>query len=159
MALTKGAWTTSTVNKRFVATCTVTAQTSDNDIYTLKTPTGLDPTKPWVLVVNSAGATLDATVAAIPLDVYIGYSDTFALTGNDTTVAATGGSLFKAGVIDDVRTAAQTVLFDPNLAQSEVTAIATGGLKCKAPIAPYYIFNANCASAVSAGDCTFKIIQ
>ena len=55
MALTQGAWSVSTVNGVNIMTCDVTATTSENDSYTLKTPEELDGSRPWTLVANAAG--------------------------------------------------------------------------------------------------------
>lgn len=154
--LTIGAWTESTVNSRYVATCTVTATTADYDIYTAKTPKGLNPNKPWTLFVNTASATLDATAAAIPVDLYIGYTDSFALAANNAPTV-TDGVLYKEDIYDDCRTAIGSILMHPNLMVAEDTAGV--GAKCLVPVAPYYAFNLDCASALSAGDCTFKIVQ
>jgi hypothetical protein len=154
--LTIGAWSEDTVNGRYVATCTVTATTADYDIYTAKTPKGLDPSKPWTLFVNTASATLDATSAAIPVDLYIGFSDSFAITENNAPVVS-NGVLYKEDIYDDCRTAIGAILMHPNLMVAED--VAGVGAKCLVPIAPYYAFNLDCASALSAGDCTFKIVQ
>lgn len=137
-------------------TCKVTATTADLDIYTKKTPKGLDPHRPWTLFVNTAGATLDDTSAAIPVDLYIGWDDQFALTENNAPVVA-HGVLYKVDIFDDARTACAAILMHPNLTVAED--VAGGAAKCYVPVAPYYIFNLDCASALSAGDCSFKIVQ
>jgi hypothetical protein len=108
------------------------------------------------LFVNTAAATLDDTSAAIPVDLYIGWDDSFAVTENNAPVV-TGGVLYKVDIHDDVRTACYGILMHPNLTVAED--VAAGAAKCYVPIAPYYIFNLDCASALSAGDCTFKIVQ
>lgn len=154
--LTKGAWTKSKQGKCNVFTCTVTATTADYDIYTNKTPADLDPNKPWTLFVNTAAATLDDTVAAIPVDLYIGFDTTFALTANNAPTV-TGGVLYKEDIFDDVRTTVGAIQMHPNLAVAED--VAGVAAKCYVPVAPYYAFNLDAASAVSAGDCTFKIVQ
>lgn len=147
MALTMGAWTEgTTVNGKFaVWSCTVTATTSESDIYTLKTPAGLDGTKKWTVFVNTAAATLDDTAVAMPVDIYGGFSDSFAV-GTGGAISLTDGCLLIADVIADVRTAMGAYTFDP-----ENTAAAA---KC-----PYYAILIDGASVVSAGSCTFKIVQ
>lgn len=156
MALTQGAWSTTTVNGKFVASCNVAFTTSENDAYTLKTPAQLDPTKPWTLIVKPA-ATADAV--ALPVDLWIGYGSDFELSGDAASVAATSGASFK-NIIDDASAAVpRVVLMDPNLAQAEVVAIATGGLKCKVPVAPFYAINLNGGSTLNATNCDFIIIQ
>lgn len=154
--LTIGNWTPTSENGLAVWSCTVTATTSDLDIYTKRTPDGLDPSLPWTLFVNTASATLDDTAAAIPVDLYIGYDKTFAISENNAPVV-TGGVLYKADIYDDVRTAVGAIQMHPNLTVAED--VAGGGAKCYVPIAPYYAFNLDCASALSAGSCTFKITQ
>jgi len=154
-ALTKGDWTNISPGGENVWTCTVTATTADSDIYTNKTPDGLDPHKPWKVYINTANATLDGDAVAIPVDLYIGWSKDFALTETPPVVA--NGVLYKEDIYDDVRTAMGYIQMDPNLQDAED--VAGLGAKCYVPIAPYYIFSLDCASALSAGDCTFKIIQ
>ena len=158
MALTQGAWSFeqgggSTIK---VYKCNVAFTTAENDAYTLKTPDTLDPTKPWTLLVQPA-ATADGV--ALPLDLWIGFNTDFALSGNDTTVTVTDGAFFK-NIVDDVSAAtARSILFDPNATQADVVAIATGGLRCKPPIARYYVFNLNGASTLNATNCDFTIMQ
>jgi len=154
--LTIGSWTGKTYNGVTTWSCTVTATTSDLDIYTKKTPVGLDPHKPWTLFVNTASATLDDTAVAIPVDLYIGWDDTFAISENNAPVV-TGGVLYKADIHDDVRTAVFGIQMHPNLTVAED--VAGPAAKCYVPIAPFYAFNLDCASALVAGDCTFKIVQ
>jgi hypothetical protein len=154
--LTKGAWTGKTFNGVNIWTCTVTATTADYDIHTLKTPKGLDITKPWGLFVNTASATLDGTVAAIPVDLYVGWDDSLEITENNAPVV-TGGVLYKVDIYDDVRTAVSYIQMFPDIEVAED--VAGVAAKCYIPIAPYYAFNLDCASALSAGDCTFRIVQ
>jgi len=158
MALTQGAWEPQVTgdSNNVVYKCNVAFTTAENDAYTLKTPKTLDVTKKWTLIVQPA-ATADGV--ALPLDLWIGYGDDFALSGNNTTVAATNGSMFK-NIVDDVSAAtARAILFDPDATQSDVIAIATGGLRIKPPVAPYYVFNLNGGSTLNATNCDFWIIQ
>ncbi len=154
--LTIGDWTSESPGGENVWTCTVTATIADYDIYTNRTPDGLDPHKPWKLYVNTAVATLDATAAAIPVDLYIGWSKDFALSENNAPVV-TDGVLYKVDIYADVRTALGYIQMDPNIIVAED--VTTLGATCYTPVAPYYIFNLDSASVVSAGDCTFKIVQ
>ena len=154
--LTIGAWTGASANGLSVWTCTVTATTSDYDIYTAITPKDLDTTKPWALYVNTAGATLDDTVAAIPVDIYLGWSENSELTANNSP-AITDGILYKADIYTDVRATMGYIQMFPNIeAAEDVAGVAA---KCYIPIAPFYIFNLDAASVVSAGNCVFKIVQ
>ena len=157
MALTQSTWKSQPGGGSHISElkCNVIFTTAENDAYTIaiKVP---DPTKPWTLIVTPA-ATADGQ--ALPLDMWIGYDKSFALTGNDTTVAATHGAFFKQ-IVDDVSAAtARSIMFDPNATQADVVAIATGGLRVKPPVAPYYIFNLNGGSTLNATNCDFLIMQ
>ena len=165
MALTQSAWTpVSSDVGRAVWECTVLATTAENDAYTLKTPAGLDPTKPWT-VFYSTSATPDGQ--ALPLDIWVGFNDSFALSGDGANVVATPtlyGGKFKQ-ILDDgvlaVTPLVYSILLDPNLAVADVVtaaAIATG-LKVKVPVAPYYAFNANGGSTLAAQTHYWKIVQ
>ena len=162
MALTQSDWTIKTVNGKMVATCTVASTTAEKDAYTKKTPKELDPTKPWTLIYSAAA---EPDGQALPLDLWIGYSDSFALSGDGANVVATGtGAEFKS-IFDDLRTAVSpkgfTFLLDPDLPVADVVtlaAIATG-LKVKIPVAPYYAFNLDGGSTLAATTHTFLIIQ
>lgn len=154
--LTIGEWKPKSVNKCTVWTATITATTADLDIYTKKTPVGLDPHKPWTVVFNTAVTTLDDTSAAIPVDLYIGWDDAFALTLNNAPTV-TNGILYKVDIMDDVRTGCFAILMHPELAVAED--VAGYEAKMYVPVAPYYAFNLDSASAVTAGDCIIKIMQ
>ena len=160
MSLTQSAWTESSVNGMLKATCTVAATTAENDAYTLKTPKALDPTKPWTLIVETSAA---SDGAALPLDLWVGYSDSFALSGNSTTVAATDGINYKQ-ITDDIGYSAASsacFYFDPNQAVADVVAIAdiATGYKVKVPIAPYYAFNLDGSSTLAVHTATYTILQ
>jgi|SRR5690606_9002169 hypothetical protein len=158
MALTQGAWTQQVVGtgKYQVWKCNVAFTTAENDAYTLKTPDTLDTTKAWALAVVPA-ATADGQ--ALPVDMWCGYKSDFALSGDSTTVAATSGFEFKT-IIDDASAAtARLVLMDPNATQADVVAVATGGLRVKPPIFPYYAFNLDGGSTLNATNVDFYIIQ
>jgi len=162
MALTQSDWTVTSVNGLLKATCTVVSTAAENDAYTKKTPKQLYPKQPWTLI-YSAAHTPDGQ--ALPLDIWIGYADNFALSGDGANVVATGtGSNFKQ-IFDDVVLAVAplgyTFQFDPNLAVADVVtvaAIATGA-KVKVPVAPYYAFNLDGGSTLAATTHTFTIIQ
>jgi len=160
MALTQSAWTTKTVNGKFVASCTVAATTAENDAYTLKTPKELDTSKPFTVFVNTSAA---SDGAAVPLDIWIGYDDNFVMSGNDSTVAATNGVMFKQ-LTDDIGYSAATnnaFLIDPGLPVADVVTIAAKatGYKARIPSVPYYIFNLNAGSTMLAHTTTYKIVQ
>jgi hypothetical protein len=160
MALTQSAWTESSVNGFYKATCTVLPETSDTDAYTLKTPSGLNGSKPFTLHVQFSD-TPDAS--ALPFEVWIGYGDNFALSGQGASVVAADGAYFKQ-LFDNVVGAVgkdYAFLIDPSLPVADVVtvaAIATGP-KCRIPASPSYIFNCNGASTLAAETATYTIIQ
>lgn len=161
MALTQSAWTDSKVGTLYISTCTVVATTAENDAYTLKTSTDLDPTKSWLLIYTSA-ATGDAQ--AVPLDLYCGYSASFAITSDGATIAATDGVKYKQ-IYDDVVLAVDPLKYVfnmvPALGVADVVAVANilTGNKINVPIAPYYAFDLNGGSTLAATTHTFKIVQ
>ena len=163
MALTKGAWTTqpSGNSRLFISTCNVAFTTAENDAYTLKTPMGLDPLKPWTLLVKFA-ATPDGS--ALPLEIYGGYTESFAVTGDGATIGATDGVKLKQ-VFDDVVLAVTPltyqITFDPNLPVADVVTVAAiaSGPKVRIPPMSHYAFNLNGASTLNATNADFTIIQ
>lgn len=157
MALTSGAWTEKTVNKRYVASCTVSGSTSENDLYTLKTPSGLNPTKPWTLIMN---VTEDLTAAGTSaLDIYGGHSDNFAISGNDTTVAATDGALAVA-ISTDVDAGGLFMVKVVPGDNGGLTQVTTLPATVILPPLPYYAFNVDCTAALQdAAEVKFYIVQ
>lgn len=162
MALTQSAWTLKSAKKSkfLVASCTVTATTAENDSYTLKTPSQLNPAKPWTLIVKTSAA---SDGAAVPLDLWVGYSENFALSGDGASVAATDGVNFKQ-ITDDIGYSAASsacFYFDPQQQVADVVTIAAiaSGYKVKIPIAPYYAFNLDGGSTLLAHTATFIIVQ
>ena len=161
MALTQGSWSESTVNGYKVLKNQVTATTSENDAYTLKTPKSLDTSKPWYLSLTFSG-TPDGS--ALPVEIWTGFSDSFAISGNDSSITATDGGKFKQ-IMDDVVLAVSGLqyfwLMDPELEVADVVTVAAiaTGLKVRIPKAPYYAFNLNGASTLAAVTGTWRIIQ
>lgn len=160
MALTQSDWTEKDVNGVYVASCTVVSTTAENDAYTKRTPKGLDPSKPWMMLYKASG-TPDGQ--ALPMDLWVGFNDNFALSGDGANVVATNGAEYKS-IFDDVVLAVNkyyAFAFDPNLGVADVVtvaAIATGP-KVKVPVAPYYAFNLDGGSTLAAVTHTFVIIQ
>lgn len=163
MALTQGAWTTQVDGKSglYVTKCNVAFTTAENDAYTLKTPKFLDTTKQWTLLIKFA-ATPDGT--GLPVDLWGGYSDSFALSGDGASVAATDG--FQIGqVLDDAVLAVDPLVyqitFDPNLPVANVVTVSAiaSGLKYRIPILPHYAINFDGASTLNNTNVDLYIIQ
>ena len=162
MALTQSAWTDRSANGKLVLECTVVHTASETDAYTLKTPQGtIDGTRPWNV---SYKAAITADGGAIPVDIWIGYRNNFALSGQGASVVATNGAFYKQ-INDDgvlaVTPLAYSHLIDPNLGEADVVtvvAIATG-YKVNVPAAPYYAFNLNGGSALIGTTVTWRIVQ
>ena len=158
MALTQGAWTIQTVSGHSVFTCTVTATTSENDLYTLKTPKELDTTRPWTLFVNTAAVALDGST--LPLDIYGGYADNFEITGDAGTIAATSGGIIYQDAIDDVKSVQLNFSVVPGALAARVKGTLAGvsGYGDVGTL-PYYAFSLDGASPLNAATCTFAISQ
>ena len=146
MALTQSVWTKTASEGFSKWECTVLHTSSENDAYTVKTPLELDGGRPWHMAM-SASATADG--AALPLDMWVGFNDSFALSGNDAAVTAgTNGYKFKQ-LLDDcvlaVTTLKYSFMFDPELPVADVVTVAAiaNGFKARIPKAPYYAFSLN----------------
>lgn len=163
MALTQGAWTTQVDGKSglYVTKCNVAFTTAENDAYTLKTPSFLDTSKQWSLLFKFA-ATPDGS--ALPVDLWGGWSDSFALSGDGATVAATDGVQIKQ-VLDDcvlaVAPLVYEITFDPELPVADVVTVAAigSGLKVRTPIFPHYAINFDGASTLNATNVDLWIVQ
>jgi len=153
MALTQGAWTEKTVNGVYVAYCDVAATTAEYLNATLKTPSGLDTSRSFLLVVNTAPATLDG--ATLPVDIYAGYSSSFALSVTTDTLTVTDGYLLSPDVIADVKAASDSVVVDPNL--NEIADSA--GVVVRGANVPYYGFVLDGAGTLNAATCRWLICQ
>ncbi len=160
MACVPVAWTYESVNGVLVMECDVGVTTSENDAYTFKTPARtLDTTRPWVLMVNTLGVTIDAE--AVPVDIWAGYADNFALAG-DNGITATSGKEIASNVMDDVESAALTVIIDPNYTgaavQSTISSPTIGIRNCGTP--PYFAINCHANTTMSGTEnIHFMIIQ
>lgn len=159
MALTQGNWSkTTTANGYSVWECDVTATTAENDAYT-KVIDFINPEKPWYLIANTAGATMDAS--ALPIDIWVGWTNS-GLTGDAGTVAWTSGygCQAAAGVIDDAKSTAVSVKVIPGLTVAPVASTLAGvrGYVCVTP-APYIALNANGGSTLNAATIRFSVIQ
>ncbi len=166
MSITQNAWTTDTVNGFLVLTCTFSCDTTLYDTYTLKTPANtVDGTKPFSIFVMAAG-TLDAQ--AVPFNLWVGYKDNFALSGDTPTLAQNGG--YYVQLSDDIVLAVDTTApigvqhifhIHPDLGVANVVTIAAiaSGYKVNVPPSPYYSFAVDGGSAVSADLITINLVQ
>ena len=158
MALTQGAWVRSTVDGHFVAYCDIVQTAAETDAYTLKTPEGLDTSKPFFLLANAAAATLDGVALAV--DIWAGYSANFVLSGQGANVVATDGVQVFNGAIDDVKGTAISVLIDPNFQNTAVPSTLAGVrgvVNCGSPIS--FAFNLDGGSTLSPATCRWVIFQ
>ena len=161
MALTQSAWTSKTANGFIVYTCTVAQHASETDAYTLKTPAKFNPEKQWELYLTFSG---EPDGAALPVDLWMGFSDDFALSGQGVSVVATDGAQVKQ-ILNDCRSADDGITYlvwtmDPNsTVADDVTYTAGAMANIKVPIAPYYAFAVNGGSTLAAVTATWKIVQ
>lgn len=161
MALTQSSWDEKYVNGQYVIECTVISTTAETDAYTLRTPKGLDTTKPFTIFYSASG-TPDAQ--ALPMDLWYGFRDAFALSGQGASVVAASGCMWKQ-ILDDAVTGVTTVklgiVIDPAQAVADVVTIAAvaTGLKTKGATAPYVVINLDGGSTLAAVTHTFTIVQ
>lgn len=157
MALIQGAWAVTSVNGRMKAQCTV-SNTGMLDAYTLKTPKVLDGSKPWTLFVT-ADEDLDAS--AVYVDVWGGYSDSFALASeNPPTAVGTGCEIF--ATTTDIKAGINTFALRVIPGNVGVVAAVTTfpGAVAVIPPLPYYVINLDGADAIDdVAIITFTIIQ
>lgn len=149
MAFTASAWSVGSMKVAgkdvLVLECdlAIDATGTVNDAYTKPIP-HIDPLRPFTLFVNTDGETLDAS--ALPVDLWGGFSTEFVLAGDGATVAATDGTLLKAGLIANANIPA-SAKYDP----VENTAH---------PMAPIYALNLNGASTLNTNvNCHIVIVQ
>ncbi len=158
MAYSQGSWVKSTVEGRLVLKCTVTTTTSETDIVTAPTPANsLDPTKPWILVVNAAGT--DISDSSAPVDIYMGFSSTFATTSLSSTVTVTDGYEVASDVMDNVSDEALVVTVNPNRTAAKVQSVTGTAGEVNAGTAPFYAINIDNGGSAKAADTIFYIVQ
>lgn len=154
MALTQSAWSVKTVNRRTISTCTV-AGTDDADLMTLRTPTSLDGTKPFSLVVNVPEDLTAAGAAA--LDIWGGYADNCSLAAAD---AGTNCVLVHANSTDLDSGGTLVINVFPGIdgTLTQVTNASPG--TALIPPYPYYIFNLDLTAGLEdAATITYTVIQ
>ena len=109
-------------------------------------------------MVNTSAATIDGS--ACPVDIFAGYDSDFAITGDNSTIAATSGGEVASAVIDDVKGAQVSVIVDPNYIGAKVQSTLAGVrgiVNCGTP--PYFAFNLDGATTLSSGTCHWVIVQ
>lgn len=160
--ISRTVWVPKTVNGFLVLTCTVSGGTSYKDVYTYKTPANtIDGTKPFTVFMSAAATPADA---ALPLHLWIGYDDDFALSGDDGSLVAASGSFYVQLTEDSllaVTTNQHAFNVHPNLRVADVVAktnILTG-YKANVPPAPYYTLCLNGANSLYFVVTTFRIVQ
>ena len=163
-AQTVGAWTSKTVNGKWVATCQCTTDANNEILFTNKTPKELDGSKPWTLIV-AASAAQDG--AAAPLILHVGYDTDFALAGTTARATVTSGAVY-GELTDDLGYAAavpgmsfQMTPTSSGLANIVTIAAVATGMRFNCPVAPYYAFelHADDNATLLAHTLTFTIIQ
>lgn len=158
MAYVQGPWIVSTLNKRLIMKCTLTATTSETDMCTLKTPKGsLDPTKAWNLIVNAAGTSISSNVD--PVDIWAGYTDSFSGDTENGTITVTDGYEVGSGVMDDVSDDALVTTVDPNFTTAKVVGVSGTAGHINVGVAPYYIINIDGGGTLNAADTIIYIVQ
>ena len=161
MALTQSVWSEKYVNGKLRLQCTVVSTTGETDAYTVKTPQSLDMSKPFTLF-YSASATPDGQ--ALPLDMWVGFDEDLALSGQGASVVSSNGGNFKQ-LMDDVVLAVTTKIYafviDPLQAVADVVTVAAiaTGLKVKGVVGACCAFNLDGGSSLAAVTHTFTIIQ
>ncbi len=163
MSLTQSEWTEESVNGFLVLTCTVHQTSTEYDAYTLKTPANtVDGTRPWRLSHTSSAA---PESGAMPVEIWIGYDDNFAISLQHTSIIAASGAKYKQindegqGAVLDVE---YSYLIDPNLGVADIVTLTNiaKGYKVNVPAAPYYAFNfAGTTVLVDDVTTTWKVTQ
>lgn len=158
MGLTQSAWSEDSVNGKLILECTVVVASAVADSYTLKTPLRtLDPTLPWILMVNTETETVDN--ATLPVDLWAGFADDFALSGFGGSVVATSGGEVASVVMAAVEAQMLTTIVDPNYTGTMVAANTNVVGIVNAGTAPYYAINLDSDGALLNVTCAFKIVQ
>ena len=161
MALTQGLWLPQTsINGHSIwKNTTAVAVAGESDEYTLKTPVALNTYESWTIYVNIDGATLDGSALAV--DIWGGFTNDFALTGDTTTVAATDGDIVLNQAMDDVKGTMLSFTSLPNYTGAVVLATLAGvGGHANLGTMPYYAFNLDGGTALTAStSCVWMLVQ
>ena len=149
--ITQTAWVPSTVNGHLVLKCNLTqVSTTLYDNFTLKTPKELDPTKPWILIVNTLGAAT-GDGAGLPVDMWAGFGEDFALADNSgTDVTVTSGFEVAGSIMDDIHSEKLASRIDPTYSGGRIQAITDTAGHINLGTAPYYVVNMDDAGELGA---------
>lgn len=160
MGLTSGAWTDKTVNGRLVLECDLTqASVQTEDSFTLKVPAHLlDPTKPWILYVNTKTAITTDTDGDVPVDLWGGWDDAFALTSAAPPTATYGAEIASA-IMDSVQAETLVARIDPNYTGTVVQAVTGTAGHVNAGTPPYFVINLDAGTTMDSGTCHIAISQ
>lgn len=163
MALTIGEWIQQTgINDSNLQIwkANVAFTTAENDAYTKALPKTIDTTRQYTVLVKFA-ATPDGS--ALPLKLWLGYGDSFALSGDGANVVATNGFYFKQLFDDVVLAVANAYQFtiDPELPVADVVTVGAiaSGAKVRIPKGLRAILHLDGASTLNATNCDFYVIQ
>lgn len=162
MALTQGEWIQQVGgdSNLQIWKANVAFTTAENDAYTKPIPLSIDTTRQYTLLVQAA-ATPDGQ--ALPIDIWLGYGNSFALSGDSSSVVATDGFKYKELLNDGVLAVATPygITIDPELPVADVLAVASigSGLKVRIPKGFRAAFNLNGGSTLNATNCNFWVIQ
>ncbi len=162
MALTQGQWIQQIGgdSNLQIWKANVAFTTGENDAYTYPIPKAIDTTRQYSLVIQFA-ATPDGQ--ALPVDLWLGYGDSFALSGDGANVVATNGFNYKEILNDAVLAVAVAyhITIDPDLPVADVVTVAAigSGLKVRVPKGLRAAFNLDAGSTLNATNADFYVIQ
>lgn len=157
--LTNTEWVATTVNGHLVLKTTLTqTSTTIYDGWTKKTPKQLDTTKSFIVVVNTAGTTLDGS--SLPVDLWIGYDEDAALENNSgTDVTATSTVEIASAIMDDVKAEKLASRIDPHYTGTRIQAATDTAGMINGSKPPYFILNLDGTTVLAAEDCLIVITQ
>lgn len=162
MALTQGEWIQQIGgdSNLQIWKANVAYTTGENDAYTKPIPKSIDTTRQYTLLVQHA-ATPDGS--NLPIDLWMGYGDSFALSGDGANVVADNGFNYKEllNISEGAVAVAYAITIDPELPVADVVTVAAiaSGLKVRVPKGLRHAFNLDGASTLNATNTNFWVIQ
>jgi len=155
MAVTNSGWSVKTLNKRVVAVCRVSADTSDTDLPTPKFPPEIDLAKPFNVIIN---VSKDMTAASSGyMDVHGGYASDFSLTGGTSLTTVSGVEMFATTTDLDAGGVFSLRVIPGPTGVAQVTTMP-GGLAVIPPM-PYLALNYDSAALQDAAYVDFIVVQ